>query len=81
MEQLLKGSPTETRLQKTPAGVGETAASRMINVGRDLFRQGGIPAFYRGIAPRIMRVAPGQAVTFTVYEILREKIESLRVVV
>lgn len=32
-------------------------------------------AFYKGITPRIMRVAPGQAVTFTVYEFLKDKIE------
>ncbi len=32
-------------------------------------------AFYKGITPRIMRVAPGQAVTFTVYEYLKERLE------
>lgn len=32
-------------------------------------------AFYKGITPRIMRVAPGQAVTFTVYEYLKEHLE------
>jgi len=34
-------------------------------------RQEGIHAFYKGITPRIMRVAPGQAVTFYVYEQLK----------
>ena len=38
-------------------------------------RQEGVHAFYKGITPRIMRVAPGQAVTFTVYEFLRGKLE------
>jgi solute carrier family 25 citrate transporter 1 len=38
-------------------------------------RQEGFHAFYKGITPRIMRVAPGQAVTFTVYEYLRDKLE------
>ena len=38
-------------------------------------RQEGVHAFYKGITPRIMRVAPGQAVTFTVYEFLKEKLE------
>lgn len=32
-------------------------------------------AFYKGITPRVMRVAPGQAVTFTVYEFLKERLE------
>lgn len=39
-------------------------------------RQEGFHAFYKGITPRIMRVAPGQAVTFTVYEFLKDKLES-----
>ena len=39
------------------------------------YRQEGVHAFYKGITPRIMRVAPGQAVTFTVYEWLKEKLE------
>lgn len=40
-----------------------------------MHRQEGIHAFYKGITPRVMRVAPGQAVTFTVYEYIREKLE------
>lgn len=40
------------------------------------YRQEGFHAFYKGITPRIMRVAPGQAVTFTVYEYLKEKLEN-----
>lgn len=39
------------------------------------YRQEGFHAFYKGITPRIMRVAPGQAVTFTVYEYLKDKLE------
>lgn len=38
-------------------------------------RQEGFHAFYKGITPRIMRVAPGQAVTFTVYEYLKARLE------
>lgn len=41
-----------------------------------LSRQEGFHAFYKGITPRIMRVAPGQAVTFTVYEYLRSQLEN-----
>jgi solute carrier family 25 citrate transporter 1 len=40
------------------------------------YRQEGFHAFYKGITPRIMRVAPGQAVTFTVYEFLKSKLEN-----
>jgi hypothetical protein len=33
-----------------------------------MFREEGPQAFYKGITPRVARVAPGQAVVFTVYE-------------
>lgn len=50
--------------------------SRITAIAKDMFRREGFHAFYKGITPRIMRVAPGQAVTFTVYEYLKEKLES-----
>lgn len=65
----------KTRLQKTPGQPGETAMSRIRVIASDMFKQEGFHAFYKGITPRIMRVAPGQAVTFTVYEYLKEKLE------
>ncbi|KAI1098203.1 mitochondrial carrier [Jackrogersella minutella] len=65
----------KTRLQKTPAEEGVSAFKRISLIARDMFRQEGIHAFYKGITPRIMRVAPGQAVTFTVYEYLKDKLE------
>ncbi|OLN87425.1 Succinate/fumarate mitochondrial transporter [Colletotrichum chlorophyti] len=65
----------KTRLQKTPAEVGTSAWSRIVKISSDMFKQEGFHAFYKGITPRIMRVAPGQAVTFTVYEYLKEKLE------
>jgi solute carrier family 25 citrate transporter 1 len=40
-----------------------------------MWKQEGSRSFYKGITPRIMRVAPGQAVTFTVYEYLKEILE------
>ena len=66
----------KTRLQKTPGQPGETALSRIRVIASDMFKQEGFNAFYKGITPRIMRVAPGQAVTFTVYEYLKGWLES-----
>ena len=66
----------KTRLQKTPAEAGETAISRVRVIASDMFKQEGFHAFYKGITPRIMRVAPGQAVTFTVYEYLKGWLEN-----
>lgn len=65
----------KTRLQKTPAEPGVSALKRITTIAKDMFRQEGFHAFYKGITPRIMRVAPGQAVTFTVYEFLKDKLE------
>ncbi|KAI9864130.1 MAG: Mitochondrial succinate-fumarate transporter [Trichoglossum hirsutum] len=69
----------KTRLQKTPSLAGESALSRITSIARDMFKQEGVHAFYKGITPRIMRVAPGQAVTFTVYEFLKEKLENSKI--
>lgn len=66
----------KTRLQKTPAQAGQSAWSRITFIAADMFKTEGVHAFYKGITPRVMRVAPGQAVTFTVYEFLKEKLEN-----
>lgn len=65
----------KTRLQRTPGEPGQTAVSRIVRISRDMFKQEGARAFYKGITPRVMRVAPGQAVTFTMYEFLKNKLE------
>lgn len=55
---------------------GVSAWKRITAIAADMFKQEGFHAFYKGITPRVMRVAPGQAVTFTVYEFLKEKLEN-----
>lgn len=37
---------------------------------REIWSQQGISGFYRGLTPRLIRIMPGQAITFTVYEFL-----------
>jgi solute carrier family 25 citrate transporter 1 len=69
----------KTRLQKTPSEPGSTAISRITKIAGEMFKQEGTRAFYKGITPRVMRVAPGQAVTFTVYEFLRTYLESTNI--
>jgi len=68
----------KTRLQKTPSVPGDTALGRIVKISKDMWKQEGAASFYKGITPRVMRVAPGQAVTFTVYEYLKEKLERNR---
>jgi solute carrier family 25 citrate transporter 1 len=65
----------KTRLQKTPAEPGQTALGRIVKISSDMWKQEGAKSFYKGITPRVMRVAPGQAVTFTVYEYLKGVLE------
>jgi len=68
----------KTRLQKSEKRAGESSLSRILSISKEMFRNEGTSAFYSGITPRIMRVAPGQAVTFTVYELIRGWLERLK---
>lgn len=72
----------KTRLQKdkTIKSAGTKQASswkRIAIIGSQLIKEEGFKALYKGITPRVMRVAPGQAVTFTVYEYVRGHLENL----
>ncbi|WFD32634.1 Mitochondrial succinate-fumarate transporter [Malassezia sp. CBS 17886] len=58
----------KTRIQRASKEPGETAVSRVVKVAREMFQQEGVSAFWKGITPRVARVAPGQAVVFTIYE-------------
>lgn len=68
----------KTRLQRTPAEPGQTAMGRITSIANQMWKAEGIRAFWMGITPRVMRVAPGQAVTFTVYEYLKTALERTR---
>jgi hypothetical protein len=57
---------TDRRIQKASKLDGETAMSRLVTVTTDLFKNEGPKALYKGITPRVLRVAPGQAIVFTV---------------
>ncbi|KAL8278221.1 hypothetical protein RQP46_009394 [Phenoliferia psychrophenolica] len=65
----------KTRIQRATALKGETAWTRFTTVAGQMFKEEGPSAFYKGITPRVMRVAPGQAVVFMVYERVRAIIE------
>lgn len=65
----------KTRIQRATALVGETAWTRFTTVAGQMFKDEGPQAFYKGITPRVMRVAPGQAVVFAVYENVKTYME------
>jgi solute carrier family 25 citrate transporter 1 len=59
----------KTRIQKSnEPGSGW---HRFKTVTTEIFTKEGYLAFYKGLTPRLLRVAPGQAVTFMVYEKVR----------
>lgn len=68
----------KTRIQKASRTPNETALSRFMAVTTDMFREEGPKAFYKGILPRVLRVAPGQAIVFTVYEKVKGVMDSMK---
>ncbi|OAJ36963.1 hypothetical protein, variant [Batrachochytrium dendrobatidis JEL423] len=56
----------KTRIQKNPST--DRGWTRFVNISKSIIKNEGYLAFYNGLTPRILRVAPGQAVTFMVYE-------------
>ncbi len=54
----------KTRIQKNPSK--EKGWSRFVNTTKSIIQNEGYMAFYRGLTPRVLRVAPGQAITFMV---------------
>ncbi len=67
-----------TGLQKAEALPGQSAFQRIAAIARDMWRQEGVSSFYKGITPRGLRVAPGQAIVFAVYERVRRSMETLQ---
>ncbi|KAN0081337.1 Mitochondrial carrier domain containing protein [Tylopilus felleus] len=69
----------KTRLQKTTWQPELTAFERISIVAKDMWRREGARSFYKGITPRVLRVAPGQAIVFAVYERVRTILEKINV--
>ncbi|KAJ3251716.1 hypothetical protein HK103_002171 [Boothiomyces macroporosus] len=56
----------KTRIQKNPST--ENGFVRVVKISKNIIQNEGYAAFYRGLTPRVLRVAPGQSITFMVYE-------------
>lgn len=65
-------------LQKATAAPGTSALSRILAIAGDMWKQEGVKSFYKGLTPRILRVAPGQSVVFAVYERVSGIIERMK---
>ncbi|RUS12777.1 mitochondrial carrier protein-domain-containing protein [Endogone sp. FLAS-F59071] len=68
----------KTRIQKSSSST-ESGWRRFREVTVDIARKEGWRAFYKGLTPRVLRVAPGQAITFMVYEKVRGWIDAFNV--
>ena len=68
----------KTRLQKSSYPTGTSALEKIMGVVGEKIRTEGAKAFYKGITPRMLRVAPGQAIVFPIYEKVRQVIETMQ---
>ena len=72
-------TPTHEALEKAAAGstsVGHTKAAQPLGLtgtATRLYRQGGPGAFFRGLAPTLLRAFPVNGITFLVYERLKRE--------
>jgi solute carrier family 25 (mitochondrial citrate transporter), member 1 len=57
----------KTRIQRQINVPGSKPASILV-LARDILQTEGFLAFYNGLTPRLLRIAPGQAITFMAYE-------------
>ncbi|TPX34645.1 hypothetical protein SmJEL517_g02686 [Synchytrium microbalum] len=56
----------KTRIQKNPSQ--QRGWARFVEVTTGMLKNEGWRSFWKGTTPRVLRVAPGQAITFMVYE-------------
>ncbi len=63
---------------QSSATPGESGWSRFVRVSTAIYRDEGWRAFYKGLTPRLLRVAPGQAITFMVYEKIQTWLETIK---
>lgn len=66
----------KTRIQKSSAKGSGWERFRVVTT--EIYTKEGFRAFYKGLTPRVLRVAPGQAVTFMVYEKVKAWLDVFR---
>jgi len=65
----------KTRMQKQVVVAGE--APKYGSLGQSVVtiaKEEGVPALWKGLTPRLMRIMPGQAITFMTYEAVSKKL-------
>ncbi|KAI9318107.1 mitochondrial carrier domain-containing protein [Dichotomocladium elegans] len=65
----------KTRIQKATSLSG-SGWQQFKTVTTEIYTKEGLRAFYKGLTPRVLRVAPGQSVTFVVYEKVKKWLDN-----
>ncbi|KAJ3519634.1 hypothetical protein NMY22_g13112 [Coprinellus aureogranulatus] len=60
--------PPYLGLQKATTVLGQSSLQRILAIACEMWRTEGVASFHKGITPRVLCVAPGQATVFAVYE-------------
>lgn len=68
----------KTRIQKSPTIPGQSGWTRFTTICTHMLKNEGWRAFYKGLTPRLLRVAPGQAITFMVYEKIQKWLTNVK---
>ena len=67
----------KTRIQRQITTTNsETGFRAIYTCAKKIIQQEGFLAFYNGLTPRLLRIAPGQAITFMTYEKISSFIKS-----
>jgi len=68
----------KTRMQKQVVHAGKEPKYKSLTQSCVVIaKEEGIKALWKGITPRLMRIMPGQAITFMTYEAVSERMEKL----
>ena len=71
----------KTRLQKQVVVAGETPKyTGLIQACGVIAKEEGITALWKGLSPRLMRIMPGQAITFMTYEAVSKQLHRFNLI-
>lgn len=63
-----QAEPGQLGVQMTRVADGQSSFQQLCHIVDGMWKAEGARSFYKGLTPRVLRVAPGQAVVFAVYE-------------
>lgn len=69
----------KTRIQRQKTITTSSNFQQFKLLFSEILKNEGLSAFYKGLTPRLLRVAPGNAVTFTVYEFIAKQIGRIKI--